>query len=56
MSDNTAIGFIPQKWLISSVKTIQFEKTVSFPLTISLQKAPTEPEKKLIACLQSKTK
>jgi hypothetical protein len=56
MSDNTAIGFIPQKWLISSVKTIQFEKTVSFHMTISLQKVPTEPEKKLIACLQSKTK
>lgn len=56
MTDPQTIGFIPVKWLISSVKSVPLDPKVAFPLTLSMHQEPTDIQKEFIACLQIKAK
>ncbi len=56
MSNPGAIGVIPHKWLISSVKAVKTDLTIQFPILLSMQEDPDEIQKAFIACLQGKAK
>jgi DNA-binding transcriptional LysR family regulator len=54
MKNATAIGYIPQKWVTSSVKKVSLDEEIPFPVTLSMKSTPNESQQRFIACLQKK--
>jgi len=54
--NHNAIGWVPSRWLTSTVKSLSPFVAENVPLTLSMQKEPDEFQKNLIGCIQSKAK
>lgn len=52
--DESALGFIPSRWMTSTVKEVAAPQSADFPLTLSMQSAPDDTAARFIACLQKK--
>jgi hypothetical protein len=52
--DETALGFIPSRWMTSTVKAVDGPKGPDFALTLSMNTAPDDTAVRFIACLQKK--
>jgi hypothetical protein len=51
-ANSTAIGYIPGRWLTSTVKKISVGEDEVFPTTMSTMKEPEESLRDLMGCLQ----
>lgn len=54
MQDESAVGYIPGKWVVSSVKIVPVEKPVQVDISLSVGQTPDAAQQELIECLQQK--